>query len=175
LTFERAAVAIVAIKNECDLAYLAAKTLDEALSALADPEVSVIAGGTDWYPLRGERPLPQKILDISNLTGLRGIVKTGSGWRIGSATRWSDLYKTELPAAFDALILAAREVGSIQIQNAATILGNLCNASPAADGVPPLLALNAQIEISSKTATRVVPLSDFITGVRQTALLPQQS
>jgi len=154
------------------LAYLAAKTLDEALAAVSDPEVSVIAGGTDWYPARGDRPLPGNILDISRLSDLRGIEKTTTGWRIGATTRWSDLYKLELPAAFDGLILCAREVGSIQIQNAATILGNLCNASPAADGVPPLLALNAQIEIRGKGSHRVVALSDFIKGVRQTDLQP---
>jgi len=154
------------------LAYLAAKTLDEALAAVSDPEVSVIAGGTDWYPARGDRPLPGNILDISRLSDLRGIEKNTTGWRIGATTRWSDLYKLELPAAFDGLILCAREVGSIQIQNAATILGNLCNASPAADGVPPLLALNAQIEIRGKGSHRVVALSDFIKGVRQTDLQP---
>ena len=71
---------------------------------------------------------------------------------------------------FDALKAAAREVGSVQIQNAATLAGNLCNASPAADGVPPLLALDAQVELASRRGRRVLPLAEFILGVRRTAL-----
>ena len=71
---------------------------------------------------------------------------------------------------FDALKAAAREVGSVQIQNAATIAGNLCNASPAADGVPPLLALDARVELASNRGRRVLPLAEFILGVRRTAL-----
>ena len=69
---------------------------------------------------------------------------------------------------------AAREVGAKQIQNRGTIAGNLCNASPAADGVPPLLTLDAQIEIASVGTTRVVPLSEFLTGPRQTVLTPRE-
>ncbi len=64
--------------------------------------------------------------------------------------------------------MAALEVGSLQIQNSGTIAGNLCNASPAADGVPPLLTLEASVELGSARGFREVPLSDFITGVRQT-------
>jgi CO/xanthine dehydrogenase FAD-binding subunit len=75
-----------------------------------------------------------------------------------------------LPRAFDALKMAAREVGSLQIQNRGTIAGNLCNASPAADGVPPLLALDADVELLSPRGKRVIPLQSFITGYRKTAL-----
>ncbi|MEP3885329.1 FAD binding domain-containing protein, partial [Sulfitobacter pontiacus] len=65
---------------------------------------------------------------------------------------------------------AAREVGSIQIQNAGTVAGNLCNASPAADGVPPLLSLDAEVELASAAGTRRMGLDAFILGPRQTAL-----
>jgi CO/xanthine dehydrogenase FAD-binding subunit len=77
-----------------------------------------------------------------------------------------------LPPCFRALQEAAREVGSIQIQNAGTIGGNLCNASPAADGVPPLLVLDAEVEIASLQGRRREPLSTFIQGNRHTSLRP---
>jgi len=75
-----------------------------------------------------------------------------------------------LPASFDALKESAREIGSIQIQNSGTIGGNLCNASPAADGVPPLLVLDAEVELASAKGLRRLPLSEFILGNRKTAL-----
>jgi CO/xanthine dehydrogenase FAD-binding subunit len=80
--------------------------------------------------------------------------------------------RADLPPAFDGLKAAAREVGSIQIQNAGTIAGNLCNASPAADGVPPLLTLGARVELASTQGTRQMALSDFLKGPRQTARMP---
>jgi CO/xanthine dehydrogenase FAD-binding subunit len=73
---------------------------------------------------------------------------------------------------FDGLKQAAREVGGRQIQNAGTLAGNLCNASPAADGVPPLLALDAEIELAGASGARRLPLASFITGNRRTALAP---
>jgi CO/xanthine dehydrogenase FAD-binding subunit len=110
------------------------------------------------------------ILDITAINDLAGISGDQGGWRIGAATTWTAIAQADLPPAFDALGQAAREVGAIQIQNSGTIGGNLCNASPAADGVPPLLALDARVELISNAGVRVVPLADFITGVRQTAL-----
>jgi CO/xanthine dehydrogenase FAD-binding subunit len=95
------------------------------------------------------------------------ITKGQNGWRIGAAVRWRDILKADLPPAFDGLKLAAREVGSPQIQNVGTVAGNICNASPAADGVPPLLTLAASVELASTQGLRVVPLGDFITGVRR--------
>ncbi len=99
-----------------------------------------------------------------------GIDHSSAGWRIGAATPWADVIAHPLPAAFDCLKAAAREVGSIQIQNAGTVAGNICNASPAADGVPPLLALDASVEITSRRGTVSTPLADFITGPRRIAL-----
>jgi len=90
--------------------------------------------------------------------------------RIGAATKWSEFIAADLPKAFDALKLSAREVGSIQVQNSGTIGGNLCNASPAADGVPPLLILDAEVELTSLRGTRHLPLHTFITGNRRTEI-----
>jgi CO/xanthine dehydrogenase FAD-binding subunit len=148
------------------------ETLDAAFDAMAREGASPVAGGTDWFPARGDRVTGEAILDVTRLPGFRGITRGPEGWRIGAATRWSDILRADLPPAFDGLKLAAREVGSVQIQNAGTVAGNLCNASPAADGVPPLLTLDASVEIVSRAGTRVVPLERFITGVRRTDLRP---
>ena len=154
--------------------YLSPTQIEDALALLATSAPSVVAGGTDWYPAQGEAVIKCDMLDLTRVAELRGISQLENGWRIGAASTWSDVIAADLPNAFDGLKAAAREVGSIQIQNAGTVAGNLCNASPAADGVPPLLALGAQVELRSQRATRVLPLSDFITGVRQTALAPDE-
>jgi CO/xanthine dehydrogenase FAD-binding subunit len=152
------------------LSYLAPTSLDQALNVLAQGGVSVLAGGTDWFPARGDLPVRENILDVTRLPGFRGITRRDGGWRIGAATRWTDIIRADLPAAFDGLKAAAREVGSVQIQNTGTVAGNLCNASPAADGVPPLLTLEARVELVSRAGTRELPLQEFILGVRKTAL-----
>jgi len=147
--------------------YFVPDNLPEALATLADGDVKIIAGCTDYFPMLGDRQAPAKVLDVSALTDLQGVVRNANGWSIGANTTWTDIINVPLPAAFDGLKNAARQVGSIQIQNAGTIAGNLCNASPAADGVPPLLTLNATVELQSIAGTRTVPLSDFIVGVRK--------
>ncbi len=143
--------------------------LDEALALLAGGRRTILAGGTDLYPAIAAAALPGDILDIGAIAGLRGIVEGAEAWRIGAGTTWTDLARATLPAAFNALKQAALEIGSVQIQNTATIVGNLCNASPAADGVPALLILDAQLELQSAEKTRHLPLKDFILGVRKTA------
>ena len=152
-------------------AYLRPHCLDEALTALARPHV-VLAGGTDFYPARVGRAIGEDVLDIGGIGILRGISTHSAGWRLGATTTWSELIESDLPPLFDGLKQAAREVGGRQIQNAGTLAGNLCNASPAADGVPCLLALDADIEIAGPTGSRRLPLRQFITGVRRTALAP---
>ena len=151
--------------------YIRPSRLEEALSALARPH-TVLAGGTDFYPARVGRTIDEDILDITAIDALRGISTTASGWRLGATTSWRELIDADLPPLFDGLKHAAREVGGRQIQNAGTLAGNLCNASPAADGVPGLLALDAQVEVASRDATRRLPLAQFITGVRRTDLHP---
>ncbi len=154
--------------------YHAPDNLDEALEIMALGGVTPVAGGTDFYPAMGPGGPRQSLLDLTRVKDLRGIVRDGDQWRIGAATRWSDILHADLPAAFDGLKAAAREVGSVQIQNAGTVAGNLCNASPAADGVPPLLVLDAEVELACAAGTRRMPLTDFLTGVRQTALAPDE-
>lgn len=150
-------------------AYLRPETLPEALAALAAAERFIISGGTDVYPAHVGKPLPAAVLDISAIGGLRGIARTAGSYRFGALTTWTDVIRTDLPPAFDAVKQAARQIGSVQVQNRGTIAGNLCNASPAADGVPPLLALDAQVELTSHQGTRLVPLAEFITGYRKTS------
>src|SRR5229473_3992424 len=152
-------------------AYLRPSRLEDALTALARPHV-VLAGGTDFYPARVGRAIDEDVLDISGIASLRGIMVDDAGWRLGATTTWSELIEADLPPLFDGLKQAAREVGGRQIQNAGTLAGNLCNASPAADGVPCLLALDADIEIAGPAGRRRLPLRQFITGVRRTALAP---
>jgi CO/xanthine dehydrogenase FAD-binding subunit len=151
--------------------YLRPRCLEDALSALARPHV-VLAGGTDFYPARVGRAIDEDVLDIGEIAILRGISANAAGWRLGATTTWSELIEADLPPLFDGLKQAAREVGGRQIQNAGTLAGNLCNASPAADGVPCLLALDATIEIAGPAGARRLPLTRFITGVRRTALAP---
>jgi CO/xanthine dehydrogenase FAD-binding subunit len=154
--------------------YVAPSDLDGALAAFAEGNWTVLAGGTDFYPTRVGRPLTESVIDISGIDELRGITVTDDWYRIGALTRWADIRDADLPNAFDGLRLAAAEVGGIQVQNAGTIAGNLCNASPAADGIPPLLTLDASVELTSQTGSRVVPLSAFLTGYRQTDLRPDE-
>lgn len=157
------------------MSYLRPASLDEALEMRASQNVQVIAGATDAYPMKTTleawgKYQPGTILDISAVETLRGIRERDDHWRIGALATWSDVINADLPAGFDGLKLAAVEVGGVQIQNRGTLVGNICNASPAADGIPPLLALNAGIEISSRRDTRQVPLSDFIDDYRHIVL-----
>ncbi|MDN2566912.1 FAD binding domain-containing protein [Aquibium sp. A9E412] len=150
--------------------YARPSTVAEALALLADGRWRCLAGGTDVYPALGDRPLADDVLDLNDLEALCGIAESDGDIVIGARTTWSALLAADLPPAFDALRQAAREVGSVQIQNAGTVAGNLCNASPAADGVPPLLALDAAVELASQAGTRRLPLADFLRGNRETAL-----
>jgi CO/xanthine dehydrogenase FAD-binding subunit len=146
--------------------------LRDALQLLSQPGMSVLAGGTDFFPALQGLPAPVDVLDVTRILELKPIRKEPGGWRIGAAATWTDLLNAELPAVFDGLKIAGRQVGSVQIQNTATVVGNICNASPAADGLPPLLAMNALAELSALDTVRKVPLQGFILGVRQTDIRP---
>jgi CO/xanthine dehydrogenase FAD-binding subunit len=149
--------------------YLRPADLTEALAALAAGPRVILAGGTDYYPARVGQPLDDDVLDITALPELRRIADEGAHWRIPALCTWTDLLEATLPPLFDGLKLAAREVGGVQIQNAGTVCGNLCNASPAADGTPNLMALDAIVELKSARATRRLPIAAFVTGNRATA------
>lgn len=152
--------------------YARPSRLREALQALARAPHPVLAGGTDFYPALVARNLPAAVLDVTGLPELRGIALHGAQWRLGAATTWTEVLEAKLPPQFDGLKRAAREVGGVQIQNAGTLAGNLCNASPAADGVPALLALDASVELASASGKRRLALREFLLGPRKTALAP---
>jgi CO/xanthine dehydrogenase FAD-binding subunit len=152
--------------------YFRPNTLSEAVHVLASSGGQILAGGTDFFPSLADRPVTGTVVDISGLGELKGVICEPNYIRIGGLTTWSEIVRTPLPRCFDGLKAAAREIGGIQIQNRGTVAGNLCNASPAADSVPPLLALDAEVELVSKTGTRRIRLGDFITGSRKTERRP---
>jgi CO/xanthine dehydrogenase FAD-binding subunit len=154
--------------------YFRPGTLDEAVHVLAAHGGQILSGGTDFFPALGDRPFPTSVVDISGVSEIKGISVDENHIRIGGLTTWSEVIAAPLPRAFDALKSAAREIGAVQIQNRATVAGNLCNASPAADGVPPLLALDAEVELVSAAGSRRLPLTNFIVGNRKTLRRPEE-
>ncbi|MFN0313961.1 MAG: FAD binding domain-containing protein [Burkholderiales bacterium] len=154
--------------------YLRPRYTGDALAALAQQPLEILAGGTDFYPVRVGRMVDEDVLDITGIGALRGITEEPAHYRFGATTTWTDIVQAPLPAWLKGLQWAAREVGGPQIQNAGTIGGNLCNASPAADGVPVLMALNASVELVSASGVRQMPLTDFLTGNRKTRLAPSE-
>jgi CO/xanthine dehydrogenase FAD-binding subunit len=143
-------------------------TPEAALALRASGEWTPLAGGTDYFPAHVGRACTESILDLSNVQAWRGISEHADHWRIGALTTWTDLVRTPLPALFDGLKRASLQVGGEQIQNRGTLGGNLCNASPAADGIPPLLALNAWVEASTSRGVSAIPLAEFVTAPRCT-------
>jgi CO/xanthine dehydrogenase FAD-binding subunit len=163
--------------------YLRPRTLDEALALRAETAsaapLTILAGGTDVYPVRTQRAAwfeaySRDVLDLSLVPELGGITRDAGGIRLGAMATWSAIAEAELPAGLAMLKQASRQVGGVQIQNRGTVGGNLCNASPAADGVPPLLALDAEIELASQSGSRRLKLADFVLGNRKTALAPDE-
>ncbi|MFZ4479580.1 MAG: FAD binding domain-containing protein [Rhodoferax sp.] len=152
-------------------AYLRPQTIAQALASLAQSPWTVLAGGTDFYASRGAQPITEPILDISAIADLQVLRDEGALWRVGATVTWSRIVRAELPAQFRALQSAAREIGGVQVQNSGTLGGNICNASPAADGIPVLLALDARVELASLAGTRTMALDEFVLGPRRTARL----
>ncbi len=153
--------------------YRRPRSVDAALAELEHPGAVLLAGGTDFYPQRLNAPdRHEHVIDIAAIDALRGISHDDTTWRFGAAATWTDVVRADLPSAFTALQQAAARIGGAQIQNAGTIAGNLCTASPAADSVPPLLALDALVEVRRRGGVRVLPLADFIVDYRRTAMRP---
>jgi xanthine dehydrogenase small subunit len=155
------------------VAYYRPSTLADALAIRASRDVTIIAGGTDVYPARTARlawgdPTHADVLDITALPGLDRIDETADGYRIGCLVTWTALARASLPALFDGYRLAAREIGGLQVQNRAMLVGNICTASPAGDGMPNLLVLDAAVELTSEAGIRQVPIAAFIDGYRHT-------
>lgn len=161
------------------MAFLRPTQLDEALGALAAggpggaPWI-VVAGATDHYPGRVGRAPVEDVIDVTAIDDLRGVTAVEGGWRVGALTTWTDLVEAELPPLFDGLRAAALAIGGLQIQARATIVGNVCNASPAADGLPNLLIMDAAVELASDRGPRRVPVGQFVTGNRRTARAPDE-
>ena len=160
--------------------YHAPTSVEEALRLLSTPEPPlVMAGATDLYPAwtaqesQGGRRYAGDLLDISRIEDLDHIHETKDHWWIGALTTWATLMRAPLSPQFDGLKVAAREIGGMQIQNRGTIGGNICTASPAADSVPCLLALDAEVTCAGGKRGRV-PLAEFVTGPRRTALGPAE-
>ena len=149
-------------------AYARPSALQDALSLIGGGGPRLLAGGTDIYPGAGSA-LTGDVLDLTGIAALRGM-SFGDGLRLGCCTTWTDIAKADLPDALAGLQMAARAVGGLQVQNVGTLGGNLCNASPAADGVPPLLICDAVAELMSLRGVRQVPLATFLAGPRQTVL-----
>lgn len=155
--------------------YFRPRTLEDALAIRAGEDVAVLAGGTDIYPARTGRaawgdPSGKDMLDLSGIDALRGIMDRPDHWRLNALTTWSELIRTNLPPQFDGYRAAAREVGGAQVQNRGTLAGNICTASPAGDGIPCLMALDASVEVASPGGRQVLPIGDFIAGYRRTTL-----
>ena len=148
-------------------AYARPTALHDALTLMAGGTQRPLAGGTDIYPGAASQ-LAGDVLDLTGIATLRGISQGEGGLRIAGGTSWTAIAEANLPDALAALQMAARAVGGRQIQNVGTLAGNLCNASPAADGVPPLLICDAVVELASLRGVRHLPLAAFITGPRQT-------
>jgi N-methylhydantoinase B len=157
--------------------YYRPRSLEEALAIRAATGAVPLAGGTDIHALRTARaawgePWRDPVLDLSAVPGLDAIEEDATGWRIGARVTWTAIAEAPLPPLFDGLRAAAREIGGRQVQNRGTIAGNLVTASPAGDGIPNLLVLEAEVECASRDGTRRMPVAAFLTGYRRTALAP---
>ena len=169
-------------ENDEMTAYARPSDLHEALGILSDRPHRILAGGTDVYPADAaavgwgrpglDHPDSAPVLDITGVGTLGGIRRFPDRVELGALVTWTETLEADLPAWFDCVRLAAREVGGRQIQNRGTVAGNLCNASPAADGVPALLVLDTRVRLEHRGGAREVPLHEFITGNRRTCLQP---
>jgi carbon-monoxide dehydrogenase medium subunit len=158
--------------------YYAAINQRDVLDKLAvyDPDAKVVAGGTDLVvAMKHKTILPRVVVSLHKVRELDFVREEDSRVRIGALARHADIAtNTTLNDSFPILCEAVSLIGSWQIRNVATIGGNLCNASPAADSAPPLLALDARVVIADSEGENEIPLSSFFTGPGATALKPNQ-
>lgn len=154
------------------------RTLPEALEMLAQraPDGMPIAGGTNVIPdLRGGRYRPACLVNVAGLPELRGIRREDGFLVIGGGVTIAEVLEDLLVARHAPVLQeAAKMLASPLVRNRATVAGNLANASPAADMAPPLLVLDAEVELASREGVRRVPLKDFFVHVRRTVRQPHE-
>lgn len=154
--------------------YEAPRTLAAALALLAgaNGRARVLAGGTDLLlQMRAGRVEPELLVDIKSIPELTSIVAENGGFRLGAAVPCMELVEHDpLARAWPGVIDGVRLIGSIQVKGRATVGGNLCNASPAADSVPALIAAGAVVEIIGPNGRRKIAVEDFLTAPGQTSL-----
>jgi len=154
--------------------YLAPKTLDEALSLLdnyKDKSARILAGGTDLLVKMKTIDLKTDyLINIKNIPELN-FIDTADGLKIGAAVSLSRIERIgKVKERYPALYEGIKSMAAIAVRNMGTIAGNICNASPAADTVPPLIAYGAEVKLVSKRGERTVLVEDFITGVGKTVI-----
>lgn len=159
--------------------YLIPNSMDELFKALGryGSKAKLIAGGTDLTIALKERLIhPEVVIDLNHLrANLSGIEATKTSLKIGSMTTYSELERDPNVQRYArALSEAASQVGTHQIRNLGTIGANLANGSPAADAAPPLIALSTNVNLQSKLGIRKMPVEEFFTGVKKTAIQPDE-
>lgn len=156
--------------------YVAPESLDAALGLLADAggTARVLAGGTDLLVhMRAGRVAPTLLVDIKRIPEVRALEPCEGGWRIGAAVTGMELIEHEpFAAAWPGIVDGVRMIGSIQVKGRATLGGNLCNASPAADSVPALIAAGALVTLVGPAGRRELPIEQIATGPGRTCLAP---
>lgn len=156
------------------LSYAAPTTVAEAVSLLtgATGLAKVLSGGTDLLvQYRIGRLKPDTIIDLKKIPGMSGIKEVNGGFVIGAATSGAVLGEhAALVKAWPGVVEAANLIGSTQVQGRASLAGNLCNASPAADSVPALIAANATVTIAGPNGTRTAAVEAIVTGPGRTSL-----
>ena len=157
--------------------YYSPKTIEEATRILADcgDAARVLAGGTDLLiRMKRKQWLPRAVMNLKRVLGLRDISLNGE-LRLGALVTLNELiYSPIICEHFPVLAYTASKMAGVQVRNLATVGGNLCNASPAADTAPPLIALNARAVIVSTRGERVVSLDEFFVGVGKSVLAPDE-
>ncbi|HJP21233.1 MAG TPA: xanthine dehydrogenase family protein subunit M [Alphaproteobacteria bacterium] len=156
--------------------YEAPDSLDQAVALLAaaDGEARVLAGGTDLLvQMRSGLIEPGLVVDIKKIDELRSIGEEAEGWRLGATVTGAEIGEhAALKSAWPGVCEAIELIGSTQVQGRATVGGNLCNASPAADSVPALIAAGARASIAGPGGRRELAVEEVATGPGQTALTP---
>src|SRR5262249_40813515 len=151
--------------------YEAPETLDGAVELLARAtgDARVLAGGTDLLvQMRADIVDPELIVDIKRIPQTRAITEERGGWRIGAAGAGAELKeRPRLRHVWPGVVEAANLIGSTQIQGRATLGGNLCNGSPAADSVPALIAAGALATLAGPQGMRDLPVEDVMLGPRK--------